>query len=478
MPQRALAFLRAKLALAAAAAIVLSATFTAHAQGIALVRDTEIEEYLWDQSRPVFRAAGLDDKNITIYIVNDRSINAFVAGGQNMFIFTGLMLELDKPGQLLGVIAHETGHIAGGHLARAGGALAEETMPFLITMLAGIAAIAAGAGDAGVAILLGSQGMMMRTALGYSRVQENSADQAAVTFLDKIGKSSQGMLEVFQGFMQQELMTPGMQDPFVRSHPLSSDRIAALEDRVARSPNTGVPDSPEDVRRYAMIRAKLVGYIERPDVTMRLFPPRDTSQPARYARAVAFMRAADFQNALREIDSLIAEEPRNPYFHEVKGQILFDSGQMAASIAPLQTAVKLKPNAPLLQVNLAAAIVAADVPEHMGQAEEILRRSLRGDPSNAYAWMQLAIVYSRMGNDPMAALATAELRFMAGQWPDAIQFAERAMKGLPAGSRDAARAQDIIEIAKAQMPESERRGQRRLNPFQPAQAGAAQDTLP
>jgi predicted Zn-dependent protease len=448
-------------ALKALMAMVMALAAVTPALAVSVARDTEIEEYLWEESKDVFVAAGLDPNAVTIYLVNDPSINAFVAGGQNMFIFTGLIDALDRPNQLLGVIAHETGHISGGHLSRAGGAISNEVAPFLITMLAGLAAMLAGEGQAGMGIIMGAQHAMQRAVLGYSRVQESSADQAAITYLNKIKKSGRGMLETFELFAQQELLSARMQDPFARSHPMSRERLASLEDRVNSSPYVDVPDDADLVRRYALIRAKVHGFMDRPDVTLRRYPAADLSDPARYARAVAYYRQPNFVSANYEIDSLLKTNPGNPYFWELKGQILAEQRDFRGAAAAFEKSVSLKPRAPLLEVNLGASLVALGDAKSLSRARDVLESSLRGDPTNAFAWLQLSVAYSELKNEGMAALAMAEQRFNMARYGDAIRFAARAKKMLPAGSREANRADDIIVIATAQNPDDEEDDNRR-----------------
>lgn len=445
--------------LAAALAIV----WTGPALAISVARDTEIEEFLWQQARPVFVAAGLDPNAVTIYLVSDPSFNAFVSGGQNMFIFTGLIDQVETPDQLLGVIAHETGHMAGGHLSRSSDDMTAEAAPFLITMLAGLAAMLAGAGQAGMGIIMGAQHAMQRAILGYSRVQEASADQAAITYLDTIKRSGQGMLETFELLGQQELLTARMQDPYARSHPMSRDQIASLEERVAKSPYRDNRNSPEDIARFKLIQGKVRGFMDDPQETLRRYPASDASDEARYARSVAYYRSADFGSANREIDGLIAGDRGNPYYWELKGQILAEARDFRGAVQAFEQSVALKPKAALLQVNLGATLVALEDPKLLPKARDTLEDALRRDPTNAFAWLQLSFAYAHLGNEGMAALAMAEQRFNMGDFGEAIRFAARAKKLLPAGSREANRADDIIVIAEAQEPEERRSGRSRLD---------------
>ncbi len=430
-------------------------------QSIPLVRDTEIEEYLWDQSRPVFKAAGLDPNAITIYIVNDKSVNAFVAGARTCSSSRASCSSSMRRASCSGHRARDRPHRRRPSRPLFG-ADREETAPFLLTMLVGIAAIAAGAGDAGMGILLGSQSMMMRTALAYSRVQENSADQAAVTFLDRIGKSSSGMLEVFRGFMNQELLTDGMQDPFVRSHP---DELGPARGAGGAGRGLEVPRRAGRSGRRAPLwhdRAKLIGYVEQPAAALRRFPPSDRSAEARYAplgRLYADGELPGRAGRDRFADRRAARQ----------SVLLRDQGPDPVRAGPDGGGRRAAPARRGAEAEGAAAAGEPRRRDHrrrrrrnLDQAAVILRESLRRDPTNGYAWAQLAIVYGRQGKDGEAALATAEQRFNLGDYRRAVEFARRAQASLPAGSRDAARADDIIAIAKAQMPDDEEeRGGRR-----------------
>lgn len=425
------------------------------------IRDAEIETLLREMSEPIFLAAGLNPNSIDLYILNDPSLNAFVAGGQNIFFHTGLMLAAETPNELIGVIAHETGHIAGGHIVRSSEAYSAATAPMVISMIAGIAAAIAGSPDAAAAILTGSQSFAQRTILAYSRGQEAAADQAAMSYLDATGQSAEGLITFFQRFRGQEVLSARQQDPFLRSHPMSADRVAALTERAMASPAFRTSDPPERVFRYEMAKAKLRGFLERMDIVFRRYPETDTSAPARYARAIAYYRIPDISRALAEIDALIAESPRNPYFQELKGQILFENGRARESIPYHRASVKLAPGEPLLEINLARALLAGEEgtvsAAEIAEARELLQEAVRAEPSNSFGWHQLAIAYAREGNEPMAALATAERYYNGGKPREALGFAERALRDLPAGSVGANRANDIVNAARIELAREDKR---------------------
>lgn len=435
------------LGLVAAGALLASES---QAWARAGIRDAEIERILRAYSDPLFRAAGLDEKAVKMYIINDPSLNAFVAGGQNVFIHTGMIMTLDTPNELKGVIAHETGHISGGHLSRFPEAAGKAQVPMLIGMLAGIAAIAAGAPDIGMGLLIGSQSVAQREILAYSRTQESAADQAGAKFLNATGQSPRGMALTFDRFADQEALSGYRQDPFIRSHPLSRDRVSSLQNLVDTSPFKDKTDTPREIADYALIRAKLRGFIEKPDVVISRYPFSDKSQPARYARAVAYFRGSDMEHALPEIDSLIAERPDYAYFWELKGQMLVESSRPKEGIVPYRKAVELAPNEPLLQASLGAALLATEDPALVEEAKKHLNIAITTEPDNAMAWYYLADAYSRTGDEARAALATAERYYSLSAFPQAMQFSQRAQKKLKEGSRDWQRANDILSISQSE----------------------------
>ncbi|HUJ03443.1 MAG TPA: M48 family metalloprotease [Rhizomicrobium sp.] len=428
----------------------------ASAQPLSLIRDTEIERVLHSYEDPILKVAGLDPAAVKIYIVNDPSINAFVAEGQNIFINTGLLMQLKTPNQVIGVMAHETGHIAGGHLIRDTAAVQKASIPMLIGMAVGIAAMIAGAGDAGMgAIMMGQQAAQSQF-MSFSRVQEATADQMGQRFLRETHQSGRGMLEVFEKFAHEEA---GMKmDPLYMSHPASRERIDLLQQLVDASPYRDVKDSPEALHEFHMIQAKLAGYLSDPATVLTRYPPSDTSEEARYARAMAYFRMPDLKLALSEIESLVQQEPKNPYFWEVQGQIYVDMSQPEKGIAPYQTAVNLLPDAPLLRISLAAAELATERPAYAKPALDNLNVALQQENDNTFGWYEAAQAYSTLGNQPMADLSTAERYYSAGAMPMAAQFARRAEASLTKGTPDWERANDIL-IAVPQEEKEQQAGQ-------------------
>lgn len=444
------------LAVACAATLSIAAwTRPAAAQGISLVRDAETEEMLRDFTDPILRAANIDPGDVRIYIVQDRSLNAFVALGQNIFVHTGLILAADTPAQLKGVIAHETGHIAGGHLARSQEAATQSLIPVAASILLGAAAIAAGAPDAGIALITGAQQFGQANFVRFTQVQESSADQAGASYLTALNESPEGLLQFFEKFRYAEVVSATRVPPYFRTHPLSSDRIESLRERIAHSPNT--PANPDDVRRFELVKAKLRGYLDAPGITFSRYPATDTSEPARYARAYAAYRAPDLKRAQQELYALMAMHPDNPYYPELMGQVLFEHQHADDAIPFQRRSLALKPQSALFQVALARSLAASEQPERLVEADALLRRATALEPDNTFAWTELARVQDLQGQPALARLSTAEAYFAAGAYDGAVEFAERAKKeGLQAGTVPWRRAQDISDFAKVEL--GKRRG--------------------
>jgi len=422
-----------------------------------LLRDTEIEETLRAYTDPILRAASLDANSVDLYLVNDKSLNAFVTRGQNIFIHSGLILQAKTPNQLKGVIAHETGHIAGGHLARRDYGNRSAYGAMLIAAGVGIAAILAGEGEAGAAILLGSQQFGALEALAYSRVNEASADQAAAKYMNITGQSSRGLVQFFEKFRYQEVLSNGRRFPYFRSHPLSNERIDKLREITEESQYVEVLDTEEEIKSFAMMQAKLIGFLDAPQTVFSKFPESDQSQPARYARAIAYYQAADLKSALRSIDSLIAEEPQNPYFYELKGQMLYESGKGALAIAPLEKAVSLKPQAPLLKIALGQALIEQETVEQTQKSIKLFKSALQNETSNGTAWYNLSRAYEFINEPALARYATAEQAFAMGDYNRALSFAQRALDGLSSFPAQWRRASDIIAISNIQLAKRNKR---------------------
>ena len=412
-----------------------------------MLRDTEIEEILHKDADPVFIAAGLDPKTVKMILIGTKVINAETGAGPTMLINTGLIVEAETPNQLIGVMAHETGHAAGGHIARSDEGMKHALTTFLLTMGMGIAAAAAGRPDAGAALMYNANYFATLDYLGYSRIQESDADQAAVTYLERSGQSAKGLVDFFDKFRYEEVFDHAHQYPFFQSHPLSSDRIEALHVRAEKQAHYNTPDTPEMIELHKIMVAKIKGFMDSPYQTLATYKESDTSFPARYARAIALYRAGETDRALKAIDGLVADKPDDPYLYELKGQVLFEDGKIVASEAPYRKAVELKPNAPLLRILLGQTLESEDDKTKLDDAIAQLKRSLDFENDNPDAWQFLARAYDAKGDPGMARLATAEQDFALGQLKDARVFAMRAREMLPKNTPQWRRATDIVLVS-------------------------------
>jgi predicted Zn-dependent protease len=438
------------------ALVVMCRPIGAAGQDFNLIRDAEIEATIHAYSEPVFEAADLNADAIDVYLVANDQLNAFVAGGMNMFLFTGLLQKADGPLEVMGVIAHEAGHIANGDLAGRRQRMRESTTSMIASYALGLAAaLATGRTDAGLAATQAAQGAVVSNLLSYTRGQEGAADQAAVTYLNRAGYSPKGLLSFMKVLQGQEALLSDNQDPYLRTHPLTQSRINYLRSAVDKSPHTG-SGPPERLRiKHERMVAKLDGFLQQPSETLREYKGK-TSVPGRYARAIAHYRDADLEKALTMVNGLIEEYPDDPYFHELKGQMLYEHGRIAKALPAYEQAVKLDPKAPLLRLGLARTQVQLNDPALNGPALRNLQRVLSAESDNASAWRLRAIAHGRSGDKGRTAWALAEARLAQGALKDAVQQAERALALLQEHTPPWLRAQDIKREAERRIQQSER----------------------
>lgn len=425
---------------------------------MSIIRDAEIEQLLRDYTAPVFKAAGIHAGAAKIILVGDRSFNAFVADGQKIFVNTGSLMEAKTPNEIIGVLAHETGHIAGGHLARGRQELAKATILSIAGMLASAGAMVAASGafsrsdgrvgmdSAGAAgILLGPQEAVKRSLLSYQRGEEQAADRAAVKFLTATHQSAKGMLTVFSRFASESMFKTQAIDPYLQSHPMPNERIANLDQAAKQSPFFEAVDAPALQARHDLMRAKLVGFMGASGEVARRYPISDNSLPARYARVIADNRVGRLEEALRGADALVASEPKNPYFWELKGQILLEAGRATQAIAPLRKAVALAaPTAVPIRVLLGHALVSSENPTYINEAISVLANATQRDEDSAEAWEFLSMAYFRKGENAKAQLAAAEGLFVAGKYVEARTQASRAQAQFKEGTPGWLKADDIL----------------------------------
>src|SRR3954468_2899130 len=441
-------------ALITAAALVL-APVAAPAQenkGPALLRDTEIEQPLREYTRRILRAAGLEKQNIQVVIINDPGFNAFVADGRRIFVNYGALMKSETPNQIIGVLAHETGHLAGGHLSKMREQLAQAQTQMIIAMLLGAGAMGAGAragagrglANAGAAAISGPQEMIRRNLLSYVRQQEENAGRAGVKFLTATGQSARGMYEPFKRFTSESLFAARGADPYLQSHPMPAERGAALEELARASAYWDKKDDPALQLRHDMIRAKISAFMERQDTVYRRYPLSNDSTPARYARAITTYLHGDLRSALTQIDALIQQQPSNGYFYELRGQALLEGGRPADAIAPLRRAVQLSNSAPLIEMLLGQALVATENKAYTDEAVAILRAAVARESEAPLGYAQLAMAYGRKGDYAQADLASAQAAFLRGDNKTARDLASRAKTRFAIGTPGWVKADDIV----------------------------------
>jgi predicted Zn-dependent protease len=419
-----------------------------------VLRDAETEALLNDLAAPLVKAAGLAPGNVEIVLVGDPSINAFVAGGQAVYIHSGLIEAADSAEEVQGVIAHELGHVTGGHVISSSKGIASASKISILSMLLGIAAAVAGAGEAAMGVMAAGQQAALGTYLAFSRVQESAADAAGAQYLSKAGISGRGSLSFFKKLQNLEFrygMSHTDEDAYASTHPMSGERIARLTHDYEIDPAWDAPADPALQARFERIKAKLAGYIQEPAQTLREYPETDTSVPARYARAYAFHKQAMMDKALAETDALLKTDPTDPYFLELEGQVLLESGRPADAIPPLRKATELTSNQPLIASTFGHALIATEDRANYPEAEKVLKAAVARDRLNPFAWYQLGVIYADEGDMPRARLASAEQQVMSGRYIEALRSAQAAEAGLDSGTPDWLRAQDIAMQARGEL---------------------------
>ena len=426
--------------LALVAALMLAIGTDAAAAGGSAIRDTEIENDIRTMSAPIFRAAGLEPNDVGIYLIQDNQLNSFVAGGQAIFMHTGLILRSETPNQLIGVVAHETGHIAGGHILRAKEAMHNASIESIIAMVLGAAASVVGRSSAP---MIGAAGVGMRSFLQFSIAQEATADHAALNFLDRSCQSARGLLKFFEILQSNEILSGVRQEAWTHTHPLTAQRIEYLRNHVQHARCSDKPDPPGSVEALRRIKMKLHAFLDPPSTTLAAYPESDTSLLARYARAIAYYRLPDLGKAVPAVDGLIRDFPNDPYYRELKGQMLFENGRIREAMRPYEDAVRLAPNAPLLRMSLAQVYIEAGDAGLNKRAIAYLNDASRAEGRESQVWHFLAIAYGRDNQIGMAALSLAEQALADGRKKDAIQQSNRAKQLLAHSTSSYARAEDI-----------------------------------
>ncbi|MFT4075585.1 MAG: M48 family metalloprotease [Asticcacaulis sp.] len=416
-----------------------------------IIRDTEVEAFLKTNTRPVLDAAGLDPDRVHYLLIASDELNAFATTGLRIGINTGTIMEADNPNQLFGVIAHETGHLSGGHMMRTDEIERAARAPMAISLGLGIVAALAGAPDAGLGIAASSSTFGTLNALHYMQTEESAADVAGVKAMEKAGMSGKGLVDFFYKFRNVETFSNAERYQFFITHPLSRERIQATTRLAQAQPHYNTPDSPETVKEFEIVKAKLAGFLDDPIKTYQLYPETDTSYPARYARVIATYKRGQWDQAIDQLDKLISEQPDNPYLWELKGQIYFETGRAALAVPAHQKSVDLMPKAALLQLNLGQALIALGDKDSLNSAVAHLLESVKYEEDDSFAWEQLAQAYDGLNQPGLARLSTAEAQFYGGDYMAARSSAVWSQKYLDAASPEYRRARDIVMASSSEM---------------------------
>ncbi|MGN6210777.1 M48 family metalloprotease [Asticcacaulis sp.] len=416
-----------------------------------IIRDTEVEAFLKTNTRPVLDAAGLDPDRVHYLLIASDELNAFATTGLRIGINTGTIMEADNPNQLFGVIAHETGHLSGGHMMRTDEIERAARAPMAISLGLGIVAALAGAPDAGLGIAASSQTFGTLGALHYMQTEESAADVAGVKAMEKAGMSAKGLVDFFYKFRNVETFSNAERYQFFITHPLSRERIQATTRLAQSQPHYNTPDNPETVKEFDIVKAKLSGFLDDPLKTYQKYPETDTSYPARYARVIATYKRGQWDQAIDQLDKLITEQPENPYLWELKGQIYFETGRAALAVPAHLKSVDLMPQAPLLQLNLGQALIAVGDKDSLNAAVAHLQQSIKYEEDDSFAWQQLAQAYDALNQPGLARLSTAEAQFYAGDYMAARTSAVWSQKYLDIKSPEYRRARDIVMTSSSEM---------------------------
>jgi predicted Zn-dependent protease len=425
--------------------------------GPQILRDTETELLFREMSVPLVKAAGLDPASVKVVLIGDPTINAFVSQGQTVYLQSGLIDAADNVNQVQGVVAHELGHVVAGDAIRSGQGEKKAVGVSILSLLLGVAAIAAGAPDAGMGVMMAGQRAAIGEMMAFTRVQEATADATASRLLSKAGVSGKGLLEFFAKLQNQEYrLAIYAKDSFDRDHPINSERIQALQQKLKSDPAWDTPTDPALEARFERVKAKLLGYVNPKQAVLK-YPESDQSIPAHYARAYAYHLSGYPDKAQSEADALLRADPHDPFFLELKGQILLEDGKVKEAIAPLREATERSGNAPMIAAMLGHALVETNDPKNFEEAKQILKVAVNRDNEDPFAWYQLGIIYDREGDQARAQLATAERNNLQGNPKLALASAQMALKGIPPGTPDYLRAQDIAMVSRAELAKKDKK---------------------
>ena len=409
------------------------------AHAISLIRDTEVEEAVLAWVQVIFKAANLEPENARIMLVNDPSINAFVAGGQTIFIHTGLITQSKMLDDLMFVLSHETGHIVGGHVTRGMTAYKNaQTATLISTILGGVIAVAAGRPDAGIAVMVGSQSSALGSFLTYRQTEESSADRIAIDIMNKLGYSMQGFTNTMQAIQHLERINMSEDGGYLRTHPLSQTRMQDVARFTKNAP------APKPNKTFDRIRAKLIGFMNDPKANLKQY--QDNSLTSQYIRAISLYRLSKRDEAIALLDKTITVEPNNPYLYELKGQFYFETGDIPKAITNYEKANNLKPNAPLIETALAQSYLENKTTSNATKALKLLQHVVLVEEEPVLPWRLMATAYDVLKQPINAQYAMVEYNLSIGKTTVALTAAKKLTKTMQKDNPHYQRLLDIIAL--------------------------------
>jgi predicted Zn-dependent protease len=411
------------------------------------IRDSEIEETLQTYLAPLLDAAGMPTGAVEVVIVQDNSLNAFVAGGQRIFFHTGLLIESDTPEMVQGVLAHELGHITGGHVLGIKGELEDAMLKQgITTLLAALAGAATGSSDAAAAVMIGGSQWTQAGLYGFTRIQEQAADQAASDYLEHSRIPMQGLLDVMQLLRSRERLSQQQTVPYLRTHPLTRDRMVHLRSERLQRENDPSSSPEQLVARHQRMLAKLRGFLLPPEQLGLHYKKESQDDFSLLAYAISRFRQGDLADAITRMNKLLAKHPDDAFFHELKGQIYYEHGQMAKAREAYAKAHTLRPDDALITLGYAGTM--AENPKYRSEMEALLKAGLENETGYVRGWQLLANLYAQDGKEIPRRWALAEAEFASGRYHQAIRHAEWISTQDSAPQALRWRAEDLVAQAR------------------------------
>jgi predicted Zn-dependent protease len=353
-----------------------------------IIEDEEAHNVLAELVRPILKAAELPPEEIEVRIIQDSDTNAFVIDNKNIFINSGLITFSKNPEVIAGVIAHECGHIAAGHVHITKEYLENLRKSMIASSLIGAAAaLITGNPYAISAALLGGQVAQVKF-LEHSRNQESQADGLAIRYLERSNISYEGLIDFLKYLSSKERTFYKGQASYLLTHPLSRERIKYIKENILLK-HSSFPDNFKD--RFELMVAKLYAFTEPFKETMRRY--KGSTNPDIYAQSIAYFRAGHLNKAISLLEKLLIKHPNNPYFIELKAQFLYENGKIKESIKYYKQALNLIPTSNIFKIELAAALITDNT--ELTYAISLFRSAIDKQQENFLAWHGLGVALGK-----------------------------------------------------------------------------------